>query len=81
MHVPAPALLSVPIGQYRRIRPYANRVKNDDITRNTTLHEWIKGYDKTYENGTRSVKNGTISADARTCSRTIQTTDTQYGKI
>ncbi len=57
-------------------------MKNDDITRNTTLHEWIKGYDKTYENGTLPVKKETISADLfADDTDEYRKTDTQYGKI
>ena len=52
LHVPAPALYYLfktdNISEYD---PYADIVENGGITSNA-LYEWIKGYNKTYENGT-----------------------------
>lgn len=82
LHVPAPALYYLfktdNISEYD---PYADIVENGGITSNA-LYEWIKGYDKTYENGTLPVKDGTISADLFADDiDEYRKIDTQYGKI
>ena len=61
--------------------PYADIVENGGITSNA-LYEWIKGYNKTYENGTLPVKDGTISADLFADDiDEYRKIDKQYGKI
>ena len=82
LHVPAPALYYLfktdNISEYD---PYADIVENGGITSNA-LYEWIKGYNKTYENGTLPVKDGTISADLFADDiDEYRKIDTQYGKI
>lgn len=82
LHVPAPALFYLfKVNNIDSYDPYADIVSTGGVTSNA-LYKYIKEYDKTFNNGTLPVKEGTISADLFADDiDDYRKADTEYGKI
>lgn len=82
LHVPAPALYYLfKVDDIEEYDPYADIVSIGGVESNA-LYEYIKNYNKTFDNGTLPIKDGTISADLFADDiDDYRKMDTEFGKI
>lgn len=82
LHVPAPALYYLfKVNNIEEYDPYADIVSIGGVESNA-LYEYIKNYNKSFDNGTLPIKDGTISADLFAEDiDDYRKMDTEFGKI
>ena len=82
LHVPAPALYYLfKVNSIEEYDPYADIVSIGGVESNA-LYEYIKNYNKSFDNGTLPIKDGTISADLFAEDiDDYRKMDTEFGKI
>lgn len=82
LHVPAPALYYLfKVNNIEEYDPYADIVSLGGVESNA-LYEYIKNYNKSFDNGTLPIKDGTISADLFAEDiDDYRKMDTEFGKI
>ena len=82
LHVPTPALYYLfKVDDIEEYDPYADIVSIGGVESNA-LYEYIKNYNKTFDNGTLPIKDGTISADLFADDiDDYRKMDTEFGKI
>lgn len=82
LHVPAPALYYLfKVDDIEEYDPYADIVSIGGVESNA-LYEYIRNYNKTFDNGTLPIKDGTISADLFADDiDDYRKMDTEFGKI
>ena len=82
LHVPADALYYLfKVDDIEEYDPYADIVSIGGVESNA-LYEYIKNYNKTFDNGTLPIKDGTISADLFADDiDDYRKMDTEFGKI
>lgn len=82
LHVPAPALYYLfKVNNIEEYDPYADIVSIGGVESNA-LYEYIKNYNKSFNNGTLPIKDGTISADLFAEDiDDYRKMDTEFGKI
>lgn len=82
LHVPAPALYYLfKVNNIEEYDPYADIVSIGGVESNA-LYEYIKNYNKSFDNGTLPIKDGTISADLFAENiDDYRKMDTEFGKI
>ena len=82
LHMPADALYYLfKVDDIEEYDPYADIVSIGGVESNA-LYEYIKSYNKTFENGTLPIKDGTISADLFADDiDDYRKMDTEFGKI